>query len=128
MQKSGVPHAEKFLKSPNISLVIVRAVVPAGVSTKDRFDIEIELPQASATSSLANGFLMQTRLAERAMTKEGDKDDKVIALGGGPVMIGSAPSPATPRSAGSSAAAGPCNDTPLRSRSRRAAGAARPRS
>ena len=94
MQKSGIQHAEKLLKSPNISLVIVRALVPAGVSTKDRFDIEIELPQASATSSLANGYLMETRLAERVQTKEGDKDDKVIALGGGPVMIGSAAKPA----------------------------------
>jgi flagellar basal body P-ring protein FlgI len=94
MTKSGIQHAEKLLRSQNISLVIVRAVVPAGISTKDRFDIEIELPQASATSSLANGFLMETRLAERVMTKEGDKDDKVIAIGGGPVMIGGATKPA----------------------------------
>ena len=82
MQKSGVDHPERLLKSPNISLVIVRAVIPAGVSTKDKFDIEIELPPASATSSLAGGWLMTTRLAERAMTKEGEKDDKVIAIGG----------------------------------------------
>ena len=88
MQKSGITHAEQILKSPNISLVIVRALVPAGVSTRDKFDIEIELPQASATSSLTNGYLMSTRLAERAMTREGEKDDKVIAIGGGPVMIG----------------------------------------
>jgi hypothetical protein len=97
MQKSGVVHADRFLKSPNISLVVVRAVVPAGISTKDRFDIEIELPQASATSSLSNGFLMQTRLAERVQTKEGDKDDKVIALGGGPVMIGNPVKPNDPK-------------------------------
>lgn len=89
MQKSGVEHPERRLRSANISLVTVRAMIPAGISTKDKFDIEIELPQASATSSLANGFLMETRLAERAMTKEGEKDDKVISIGGGPVMIGS---------------------------------------
>jgi Flagellar P-ring protein len=93
MQKSGVVHADRFLKSPNVSLVVVRALVPAGISIKDKFDIEIELPQASATSSLANGFLMQTRLAERVQTKEGDKDDKVISIGGGPVMIGNAANP-----------------------------------
>jgi hypothetical protein len=93
MQKAGIHHADRFLKNPNISLVTVRALVPAGISTKDKFDIEIELPQASATSSLANGYLMMTRLAERAMTKEGEKDDKVIATGGGPVMIGSSAKP-----------------------------------
>ena len=97
MQKSGVIHADRVLKSANISLVIVRALVPAGISTKDKFDIEIELPQASATSSLANGYLMDTRLAERVQTKEGDKDDKVIALGGGPVMTGSTANPTDPK-------------------------------
>jgi flagellar basal body P-ring protein FlgI len=89
MQKAGLQHPEKLLKSANISLVVVRALVPAGIAKTDRFDIEIELPQASATSSLANGYLMETRLAERVQTKEGDKDDKVLAVGGGPVMIGS---------------------------------------
>ncbi len=97
MQKAGIQHADRLLKSPNISLVTVRAVVPAGVTTKDKFDIEIELPQASATSSLANGYLMSTRLAPRTMTPEGDKDDKVIALGGGPVMIGNSAKPNDPK-------------------------------
>jgi flagellar basal body P-ring protein FlgI len=97
MQKSGVIHADRLLRSQNISLVIVKATVPAGVSNKDKFDLEIELPQASATSSLANGYLMSTRLAERVRTAEGEKDDKVIALGGGPVMIGSAATPTNPK-------------------------------
>ncbi len=97
MQKAGIQHADRLLKSPNISLVTVRAVVPAGVTTKDKFDIEIELPQASATSSLSNGYLMSTRLAPRTMTPEGDKDDKVIALGGGPVMIGNSAKPNDPK-------------------------------
>ena len=97
MQKAGVEHPEKFLKNPNISIVTVRALIPAGVSTKDRFDVEVELPQASATSSLAGGYLMTTRLAERAMTKEGEKDDKVIASALGPVLIGSVEKTSDPK-------------------------------
>ena len=97
MQKAGIQHPERMLKSSNISLVRVVALVPAGIATTDRFDVEIELPQASGTSSLANGFLMETRLAERVMTKEGDKDDKVLAIGGGPVMIGSGTRPTDPK-------------------------------
>lgn len=90
MQKSGVEHPERLLKNASVSMVTVRALIPAGVSMKDKFDIEIELPPGSATSSLAGGFLMSTRLAQRAMTKEGEKDDKVIATALGPVMTGNA--------------------------------------
>jgi len=112
MQKAGIQHADRLLKSSNISLVTVRAVVPAGVTAKDKFDIEIELPQASATSSLANGFLMMTRLAQRVQTKEGDKDDKVIATGGGPVMIGSAARPGDPKIGRVLGGGKALNDTP----------------
>ena len=97
MQKAGNEHPERYLKSKNVSLVIVRALIPAGVSTKDKFDVEIELPPASATSSLAGGYLMETRLAQRAMTKEGEKDDKVIGMALGPVMIGNALKPNEPK-------------------------------
>ena len=93
MQKAGVEHPERFLKNPSVSLVIVRALIPAGISSKDKFDVEVELPQASATSSLAGGFLMSTRLAQRAMTKEGEKDDKVIATALGPILTGSTDKP-----------------------------------
>ena len=97
MQKAGIPHPEKLLKSTNVSLVVVRAVIPAGISTKDKFDVEIELTPASATSSLSGGFLMATRLAQRVTTKEGDKDDKVIANAMGPVMLGNLARPNDPK-------------------------------
>ena len=97
MLKSGVEHPERLLKSTSISLVIVRATIPAGMTLKDKYDVEIELPPASATSSLAGGFLMSTRLAQRAMTKEGEKDDKVIATALGPVMIGTVAKPNDPK-------------------------------
>jgi flagellar basal body P-ring protein FlgI len=97
MLKSGLEHPEKLLKSPSISLVVVRATIPAGMNLTDKYDVEIELPPASATSSLAGGFLMSTRLAQRASTKEGEKDDKVIAMALGPVMVGNAAKPNDPK-------------------------------
>ena len=97
MQKSGIEHPERFLKNTSVSLVVVRAVIPAGVTTTDKFDIDIELPPASATTSLAGGWLISTRLAQRAMTKEGEKDDRVIATAMGPIMIGNAAKPGDPK-------------------------------
>jgi hypothetical protein len=97
MQKAGLEHPERILNSTNNSLVVVRAVIPAGVSTTDKFDIDIELTPASATASLAGGFLVSTRLAQRVTTKEGDKDDKVVALAMGPVMIGNLAKPGDPK-------------------------------
>ena len=90
MRKSGVAHPEKTLQNKSVSLVTVRATVPAGVSVADKFDVEIELSAATATTSLAGGWLVTTQLAQRAKTREGDKDDKVIASAVGPVMIGNA--------------------------------------
>ncbi len=90
MRKSGVEHPEKILASPSCAMVIVRAIVPAGVTMEDKFDVEVELPQASSTTSLAGGWLVSTQLAQRALTREGEKDDKVIAAAVGPIMIGGA--------------------------------------
>ncbi len=97
MRKASIEHPENYLKNRSFSMVTVRATVPAGVTVADRFDIEIELPQASTTTSLAGGWLVSTQLAQRAMTPDGEKDDKVIAHGMGPIMIGNPARPDDPR-------------------------------
>jgi len=97
MRKSGVEHPEKILAWKSCSMVIVRATVPAGVNLSDKFDVEVELPPASSTSSLAGGWLVSTQLAQRAMTRDGEKDDKVIAHAGGPVMPGTFARPDDPK-------------------------------
>ena len=97
MRKSGIPHPEKMLQSKKVTLVTVRGTVPAGVTKSDHFDVDIELAPATATSSLAGGWLVETQLAQRAKTKEGEKDDKVIASAFGPVMIGSVAKPGDPK-------------------------------
>ncbi len=97
MQKNNIEHPERFLRLKSVSMVTVRATVPAGVTTKDKFDVEVELPPSSATTSLAGGWLIMTQLAQRAATKEGDKDDKVIASAFGPIMIGNVAKPGEPK-------------------------------
>ena len=97
MRKSGVPHPEQLLQGKTMTLVTVRAVVPAGVTLADKFDVEIELAASTATSSLAGGWLVTTQLAQRAKTREGEKDDKVIAAAFGPVMIGNSLKPNDPK-------------------------------
>ena len=97
MRKAGIPHPDKILQTKTVTLVTVRATVPAGVGLTDKFDVDIELAPATATTSLAGGMLMTTQLAQRAKTREGDKDDKVIAVGVGPVMMGSLTKPNDPK-------------------------------
>jgi hypothetical protein len=93
MKKADIPHPERILRSPTVSMVIIRAKFPSGVTTEDKFDVDIELPPASTTTSLAGGWLLSTPLAFRASTAEGDKDGKVLAYAMGPVMTGNAAKP-----------------------------------
>ncbi|HZZ81235.1 MAG TPA: flagellar basal body P-ring protein FlgI, partial [Gemmataceae bacterium] len=47
----------KILDNPNNALVIVTGFIPPGAHKGDRFDVDIKLPPASKTSSLAGGYL-----------------------------------------------------------------------
>jgi hypothetical protein len=64
MQTRGVENPQTLLASPTTSLVWVRGYLPPGVRKGDRFDVSVEVPPDNGTSSLANGWLMETRLAE----------------------------------------------------------------
>ncbi len=93
MKKANIEHPERWLAHPSTSLVIVRAVIPAGITTKDRFDAEIELPPASGTTSLEGGWLVSTQLAPMAMAGGALRDGQVFGSAYGPVMVGSAAQP-----------------------------------
>ena len=97
MRKAGVNHPEKILQTKSVTMVTVRTTVPAGVTLSDKFDADIELAPATGTTSLAGGWLVTTQLAQRAKTREGEKDDKVIASAVGPVMIGNTARPNDPK-------------------------------
>jgi flagellar basal body P-ring protein FlgI len=94
MRKAGVPHPEDILERPTVSMVIVRATLMNGITTKDFLDIDIELPPASSTTSLEGGQLLMTDLAPVMMTeKNGALEGKVLAVAGGPVITGSVKDP-----------------------------------
>lgn len=97
MSKAGVEHASRLLESKRFSMVIVRMRIPTGAAPKDRFDVEIELPPASATKSLSGGYLMFTRLREHLLAGGAPKTGSDVAFAQGPVMIGNADNPDDPK-------------------------------
>ena len=62
MSKAGVEKAERLLASPQVSMVIVRMTIPMGVNPTDRLDVQVEVPPACGTKSLAGGYLLTSRL------------------------------------------------------------------
>jgi flagellar basal body P-ring protein FlgI len=98
MRKAQVPQAEKILESPNTSLVIVRGTIPVGVTTKDHWDIEVEVDPASTTTSLAGGFLMRTPLTIVQLIDGRDFEGQLVAEAYGPILTGTAAKPEDLRS------------------------------
>jgi Flagellar P-ring protein len=97
MSKAGVEHAEKLLDSPQVSMVVVRLTIPIGVGPGDRLDVQVEVPAACGTTSLAGGYLLMTRLREVMIAAGSPKGGPEIALAQGPVMIGTPAKPNDPK-------------------------------
>ena len=97
MQKAGVEKANELLKNPKFAMVLVHMKIPPGVSTTDRLDVDIELPPASGTTSIANGYLLQTRLREVMVLGGVPKEGQDAGFAQGPVMIGNTAKPTDPK-------------------------------
>jgi flagellar basal body P-ring protein FlgI len=97
MSKAGVEKAEKLLANPAVSMVIVRLTIPIGVSPKDRLDVQVEIPPACGTKSLAGGFLLMTRLREVMLAGGAPRGGPEVALAQGSVMIGTPTRPNDPK-------------------------------
>jgi hypothetical protein len=69
LKKKGVEHIKEILDSPNTSIVLVSAVVPAGAHRGDPVDLEITLPPQSSTTSLRGGYLKECLLYNTESTK-----------------------------------------------------------
>ncbi len=93
MSKAGVEHPAKFLESKSFAMVIVKMRIPTGASPSDRFDVDLELPPASAVKSLSGGYLMPTRLRTIMHAGGSPRNGPEQALAGGPVMIGDVKDP-----------------------------------
>jgi flagellar basal body P-ring protein FlgI len=97
MSKAGVEKAEKLLDNRQVSMVIVKLTIPIGVSPKDRLDVQVEVPPACGTTSLAGGYLLMTRLREVMHAGGSPKGGPEMALAQGPVMIGTPAKPKDPK-------------------------------
>ena len=97
MSKAGVEHAEKLLANPQVSMVIVRLTIPIGVDPTDRLDVQVEVPPACGTTSLAGGYLLKTRLREVLIAGRGRPAGHDMALAQGPIMIGTPAKPNDPK-------------------------------
>jgi flagellar basal body P-ring protein FlgI len=93
MRKAGVEASNQILKDKRFSLVLVKAKIPSGVTPADRLDVEISLPPGSGTTSLAGGFLMETRLREILVAGGTPKEGSDLAMAQGPVMTGNQATP-----------------------------------
>ena len=98
MSKAGVEHAEKLLANPQFSMVIVRLTIPIGVIPTDRLDVQVEVPPACGTTSLAGGYLLMTRLREVPGRRNGVPGRATRwRLPKGPIMIGTPAKPNDPK-------------------------------
>ena len=87
MQGRHVENANEVLASPNTSLVLVRGVLPPGVRKGDPIDVEVQVPSRSKTTSLAGGWLMQTRLREMAVLNNRIATGHELARAEGHVLV-----------------------------------------
>ncbi len=89
MTKANVEHAERWLASPQLSIVLVRMTIPMGVGPTDPIDVQVEVPPNCPTKSLAGGYLMRTRLFRVSYGKHGEAlRDHELAIAQGPIMLG----------------------------------------
>ncbi len=93
MKKAGVEKAEKLLANPQVSMVIVRLMIPIGVNPKDPLDVQISVPEGCGTKSLAGGYLLLTRLHETLIANGMLKNGPELAIAQGPIMLGTPAKP-----------------------------------
>jgi hypothetical protein len=93
MNKAGVEKADKLLGNPQVSMVVVRMTIPRGVDPTDRIDVQVEVPPACGTRSLAGGYLLPTRLFEVAIAKGAPLKGHEQGSAQGPIMIGTPAKP-----------------------------------
>ncbi len=97
MSKAGVEKADKLLANPQVSMVIVKLLIPIGVSPKDALDVQVEVPDRCGTTSLAGGYLLLTRLHETLIAQGTLKTGPELAIAQGPVMLGTPAKPNDPK-------------------------------
>ncbi len=88
MQARGVVSPNAVLASPATSLVWVETYLPPGAQKGDPLDIYLKVPPQNDTTSLDGGWLMATRLKEKAVLLDNRvHDGHVLAIGQGALLV-----------------------------------------
>ena len=87
MRTHDVENPKRYVASDKTAMVHVRALIPPGARAGDRIDVEVRVPHGSKTTDLANGWLMMTRLREKAVLGNRVRTGRVLALAQGNVII-----------------------------------------
>jgi hypothetical protein len=96
LRKRGVEKVKELLASPNTSLVLVSAFIPAGARKGDRLDVDVTLPPGSRTTSLRGGYLKECLLynyefAANLAAPDSKYRNSTAALPGHPVVKAEGP-------------------------------------
>jgi flagellar basal body P-ring protein FlgI len=97
MKKAGVENPNKILADSRFAMVLVHLKLHTGATTRDRLDVEVEVPPGSGTTSLAGGYLMITRLREMGKFGGREYEGHELAIAAGPIMIGTEAKPDDPK-------------------------------
>jgi len=87
MQARGVIEPNRLLGSSSTSLVWIHGHLPPGCRKGERFDVFVEVPPNHDTTSLAGGWLMETRLAEMAVIGNTIRDGHELGVAKGPLLV-----------------------------------------
>jgi hypothetical protein len=97
LRKRYSDHVKEILASPDTSLVLVSAIVPAGARNGDPLDVEVTLPRESKTTRLHGGQLIDCVLYNYDSARNVDPSyagpDRVlkghgVAKAEGPLLVG----------------------------------------
>ena len=87
MKRREVDNPNQLLANESTALVLVRAKLPPGVRKGDRINVEVRVPNRSKTTSLAGGWLMETKLREVAVLDQSLRSGHVRGVVEGPILI-----------------------------------------
>jgi Flagellar P-ring protein len=97
LRKRKVEDVKKILDSPDNALVLITALIPAGIRRGERFDVEVWLPPGSKATSLAGGYLEDCDLKTHDTSKNLSPEFKgsnfllqghTLAKARGPLLVG----------------------------------------
>ncbi len=82
-----VDNVNELLSSHDNSMVQILGFLPAGARKGDRFDVIVECPAKTETSSLEGGYLMQSRMKPMMVTRRSVQKGHNFGLAEGRVLV-----------------------------------------